>query len=407
MRSTQPARASIFGASLAVGMVLGAAAVPVRAEVFVLSTGGRVEGDLLNPDEVPRRSYEILAGSGARITLDARQVAEVLHVRPEVQEYERIRPNYPDTIAAQWALAEWCRERSLLDQRDVHLERIIELDPDHVEARRALGYGQIGGQWMRQDEVMAQRGYVRYQGRWRTQQEIDLLEERRARELVEKEWYQKLKRWRGWLGTDRDLQARQHIAAIDDPHAVPALAAGLKQDTFVPARLLYIERLGRIGSTAAGLALAESAIDDAIDEVRLSCLDQLQKRKCPEAVAYFVGKLKSKDNRVVNRAGLALGRMGDSSAVAPLIDALVTTHRYRIVTGNPGSISTTFPTGGTGGGGLAMGGGPTIVTRQLTNQAVLDALVALSGTNFNYNQQAWRAWYASQRRPARIDARRD
>ena len=390
-----------------IGVLLGYGGRIARAERFVLSGGGRIDGELLNPDESPRRTYEILTHSGARITLEVSQVKEITHVRPDVSEYERIRPSYPDTVEGQWALAEWCRQRNLFDQRDAHLERIIQLDPNHAPARRALGYGLIGGQWLRQDEVMAQRGYIRYKGRWRTQQEIDLLEQQRQTELVEKEWYQKLKRWRGWLGTDKELLARQSIAAIDDPAAVKALAAALEEDALLSARQLYIEILGKIGSDEAIQALAERAIEDPVEEVRLSCLDQLEKRKSPEAVAYFVSKLHSKDNRLVNRAGVALGRMGDPSAVGPLINALVTTHKVKIVTGNPGSISTSFGTGGTPGGGLAMGGGPKIVTQQLANQAVLDALVKLTGVNLDFDERAWKYWFASQRRGATIDGRRD
>ena len=57
--------------------------------------------------------------------------------RAEETEYERIRPTYADTAEAQWELAQWCREHKLPAQRTVHLRRVIELDPEHVEARRA------------------------------------------------------------------------------------------------------------------------------------------------------------------------------------------------------------------------------------------------------------------------------
>ena len=44
----------------------------------------------------------------------------------------------------------------------------------------------------------------------------------------------------------------------------------------------------------------------------------------------YVNALKSKDNEVVNLAGLALGQLNDPAAISPLIDALVTTHKYII-----------------------------------------------------------------------------
>jgi len=38
---------------------------------------------------------------------------------------------------------------------------------------------------------------------------------------------------------------------------------------------------------------------------------------------------------------------------------------------------------------------------------VLDALTAITGQNFGFNQAAWRRWYAAQKKPETIDARRD
>jgi hypothetical protein len=39
---------------------------------------------------------------------------------------------------------------------------------------------------------------------------------------------------------------------------------------------------------------------------------------------------------------------------------------------------------------------------------VLDALVALTGKNFNFDVQAWKYWFAGQKKPPeKIDGRRD
>ena len=124
-------------ATLAAVVMLSAAARTAPADVFVLSGGGRVVGELVNRDESPRQRYVVQTAEGAKVTLDAAQVRQVLHPRPDEAEYERIRPTYPDTAAAQWELAQWCREHKLTTQREVHLRRVIELDPNHAEARHA------------------------------------------------------------------------------------------------------------------------------------------------------------------------------------------------------------------------------------------------------------------------------
>ncbi len=376
------------------------------AEVFLLRGGGRVAGDLVNRDELPRKKYVVQVADGVQVTLDAGQVQKVLHLRADEAEYERIAPTYPDTVAGQWELAQWCRDHKLGPQRETHLRRVIELEPDHAEARRALGYSRVDGQWTTQDELMTKRGLVKYKGQWKYPQEIEVLENKRKLEAAQQEWCQKVKRWRGWLGTDRRDQGRQNIRGITDPAAVKALAIGLHDDRDPHARLLFIEALTKIDTFQAAMALAITAIYDEVEEVRLSCLDNLQTKPRPEVVAYFVRKLKDKDNAVVNLAAVGLGRMKDPSAIGPLIDAVWTTHTFKI--SQPGGDNAMSAGFGSGGGGLHVGGGPKYIKKQIPNQAVLDALVALTHRNFNFDKQAWKYWYAAQKKPPdAIDARRD
>lgn len=376
------------------------------ADVFVLVGGGRLVGELLNREESPRQKYIIQVADGAKVTLEPAQVEKVLHPRPEEIEYDRIRPTYPDTAAAQWEIAQWCREHRLAAQREAHLRRVVELDPNHTEARRALGYSQIDGQWATQEEVMLKRGYQRYKGQWKLPQEIDILEKKRQQESAQQDWFQKIKRWRGWLGSDRDDQARDGIRTINDPAAVKALTLGLRDDADPRVRLLFIEALAKIDTAEAARALAIAAVSDPVEEVRLTCLDYLQLKKRPDVAAYFVGKLKDKNNVVVNQAGVALGRMKDPSTIGPLIDALITVHKFKIA--KPGGDNAMSAGFGSGGTGMSMGGGPKIIHQSIPNQAVLDALVALTGRNFNFDKQAWKYWFAAQKKPAeKLDARRD
>lgn len=396
---------TVIGLVVAVVWVLAPPAM-ISGKVFVLRNGGQVEGELVNRDRSPDEPYVIETVNGGRITLARSQVKKVLARQPAEVEYEKIRPRYDDTIDGQWALAEWCRENHLNVRRKIHLRRILEIDPDHKKVRAALGYHQSGGKWVTQEEVMTKRGYRRYKGRWRSPQEIELLEKRREQESTEKAWFGKVHRWRGWLGGDRTELAQQNLAAIDDPSAVRALAAALENDPRRQAQLLYIAALGRIGTAEAVQVLAVRALEDPDEEVRLSCLDQLKKEKHPEAVGYFIGKLKHKDNRAVNLAGVALGQMKDPAAVGPLIDAIITVHKYKITKGKPGSTSATF--GNTGPSGLSVGSSTKTVRVPIKNQAVLDALVVITGgVNFSFDTEAWRCWFASRNDRSRLDARRD
>jgi hypothetical protein len=375
------------------------------AEVFVLAGGGRVVGEWINRDDSPREKYIVQAADGAKITLDPEAVQEILKPRPEEAEYERIRPTYADTAAAQWELAQWCREHKLKAQRETHLRRVIELDPNHVEARHALGYSQVEGQWTTPKEVMTKQGYVRRNGKWMTAQEIEVENKKQEQKAAQLKWLNDIKRWRGWLGGVRDDKARENIRAIDNPDAVKGLAVGMHDEDRSEVRKMLAAALSRVDTNEAALTLAYYAIFDEVDDVRETCLDHLSTKKRPDVIAYFVLKLRDKDNLIVNRAGICLGRMKDPSAIGPLIDALITVHKFKI--SKPGGDNAMSASFGSGGTGMSMGAKPTILRREIPNQAVLDALVALTGRNYVFDKQAWKAWYAGQKKaPERIDARR-
>ncbi len=403
-----------WGWTAVVGLVLCGA--ELNAEVFLLQNGGRVEGELLNPDQSPRTTYLIRTSEGAQIALETGQVAQVLRRQPVELEYEKIKPTYPDTVEGQWALAQWCLDHNLFTQRQEHLRRIVQLDPDHVEARRALGYSHIDGAWKTREEIMEARGYQWYRGQWRLPQEIELLQRKEQQESAEREWFTKIKLWRGWLGSNKEEAALKNFASIREPAAVRALATFLESESSPAVRKLYLETLARINTPEAVKILALQALEDPIEEIRLTCLDHLKTERRPEVVALFISKLKSKDNKTIRRAAIGLAAMKDPTAIGPLIDALITTHTYKInPPGGPNAMSATFGkgpggSGAPGGGtGMSFGGGPKMVKIPVQNQEVLDALIRITGVNYQFNVAAWKSWYAQQRKnqpsPV-IDARR-
>jgi hypothetical protein len=117
--------------------------------------------------------------------------------------------------------------------------------------------------------------------------------------------------------------------------------------------------------------------------------------------AYFEARMRDKHttNEIINRAGVALGRMKDPSCIDTLIEYLRTIHDQVIQQppGGPGAMNATFNKNGGGGGGLAMNQKPTVLHIPYNNQGVLDALVAITGQNFGFDQRAWHTWYMNQK----------
>ncbi len=394
--------------------VLGSLSVcPAWADVFVLQGGGEVHGELLNPDESPRKTFVVKTVSGGQVTLDAERVKKISRQSPAEVMYDRIRGKATDTIKDQWKLAEWCRKSGLPKQRRTHLARIIELDPNHADARHGLGYSQIRGRWITQETLMKEQGYVRYKGAWLLPQEIELSERERKEKLARLDWARKLKRWEGWLGSDKAGEAIAKIRAIDDPLAAGALARKLTDEKHAAprqVRLLYVEALGRLQASAGMNALVTASLYDVDEEIRISCLEQIVDNQYKPAVAKYVKALRDKQNPIVNRAANCLGYMKDPAAIGPLIDALVTTHSFQVQSAPPGQTTTTFGTGSntTRGGGFTFGGSKVkTIKQQFQNRDVLRALVTLTGGSFNYDERAWKKWYAARRKPQALDARRD
>ncbi len=375
------------------------------ADVFVLRQGGRLRGTWMNRQEPAPNQYLIRTEEGGLLKLDAAEVRLALPQDPRLAEYERRLERCADRVDGHWQLSEWCREQDLKEQRETHLQRILELDPDHARARHALGYSQIGGQWVTREGIQRRRGYQRYAGRWRLSQEIELLEATQAAEQAEKRWLTQMVRWREMLSTGAASEAYQGFAGLRDPHAVRGLAELLKQESYRQVKLLYIDALAQIGTSPAISALVDATLQDPDEEVFHACLDKVIRLRPPHVEKRYVEALKDENNVRLNRAAYALGRLEDKSVLSPLINALVTTH-YIVLPKPSDAYTATFaktdgggPAGGSplGGTGFSAGGEAQVIPRTVKNEEVLTALIRLSGgANFGFDQRAWRYWLDNQ-----------
>ena len=371
-------------------------------DVVHLQSGGRVVGRAVEAD-----GAVVVQTDLGRVVVDASEVSRVERQSAASAEYRRRTPTVPNTAPAQMTHALWCRDQGLAEEAERHLRRVVEIEPDHSEARRLLGYQRVGAAWMTRDEILAARGLVRWRGEHRTPQEVQLLEEQAQREAARAEQRRRFRALRS-AAEASDPQRRDEAFAelkrLAEPDAVPDLAAWYDDATDPVTRRRLVEALARAGVDAAYSKLGEVALRDPDPEARALALEALRPVNGPGLVAGFVRALRSNDNVVVNRAAEALATLGADSAVPALIDALQTKHRRR--TGADSGGTTYSFNAGSGQYGFG-GGGPKVIEGVATNPGVLAALVTLTAVNHQYDQAAWRAWLASREATVAIDLRRD
>ncbi|MDO4575618.1 MAG: HEAT repeat domain-containing protein [Planctomycetia bacterium] len=371
-------------------------------DLLRLKNGSAVPGKVLEPSRGKLTEYRFRTEDGIEFRIPASQVESLERGGSDSPEYQEQLAQAEDTVEGQLRIADWCEKHDLQGRAKVHWKRVVELDPDNEKARRKLGYRRtVDGVWRTTEEEMAEQGKVQYRGKWVTAQEKAYYEKKTQTASEVKRLTLAINKWRQDLGGKRNAEALANLEALTDPNAVPGLVEALKKDSRPQARKLYVKALGRIGTIDAFVVLRTMAVNDRDEEMRLTCLDILKVHPDKSLTDYFVSRLspKTSTNVQVNYAALALGELGDRTAVPALIEALTTLHKYKTGSGSAGQTSASFggSSAGSGGGGFSFGSSEKIISRPHDNEAVLEALKKLTGVNFLYNKQAWRQWLSQNR----------
>ena len=411
---------------LSVALCLAVAVAASRADCITLKNGGEIRGELLSDSKSVARgpAVAIRTLSGATVSVVRDEIAAVVRRRPVVEEYESRRRTAADTVARQWALAEWCRQNSLSRERLVHLQRVIELDPTHVAGHRGLGHVRQAGRWMTPDQRMASRGLVKHKGKHVLPQELDLIRQSDRISEAEKSWLRLVTQWQAWLAGERDDRRTTALARLNeirDPQAAPALARVFRDDPEEESRLVYVAVLSKIDGDQQVVHLAVQSIIDESQAVREAAIGAVRRKGAARALPVYLSTLKSPLNPFVNRAGAALGQVGDDAAIPPLIEALVTRHSYRAILPvddphSPGddaddpspivlgpSVELALPgrrmpsvVPSSDAPVVAPDGDEVEVEKAEENPGVLSGLTLLTGKNFGYDVEAWRNWHSSR-----------
>ena len=337
----------------------------------------------------------------------------------KIDEIDRNYNQYIDTIkddpASHWELYGWCGDQPqgrvrFKDQRQFHLERIAELDPNDSAAKRKLGYDFIKEQnrWVPEKLYQKTLGYEKRGTGWSPvlQREIDKgFDEVEALKGKRKSAF---RIWKKELAKGRlnPTVLREELFKICDPLGVVIVFEAAREEPNALIRAEYVKAIGRVPTRVALNALCVFAVEEDVVGTRESALALLgQEHYNPgAAVAVLATYLSSKSNAYVNRAAFGIGELGDQSATLALAAALVTSHMVK-----PGGQSGRINAGvGSDGNvnGLNMGGDQKPVMKSFSNKEVVDALKKVSDQNFGFNSEQWKDWYIKTHTHHDIQVRR-
>jgi hypothetical protein len=146
------------------------------ADKVHLAGGNVVEGKATRKGD--KVIVEIESGE---LTLPAESVERIESSQSDVQTFEtRYEKLKPGDIKGLIELANFCRDHDMRGREQQLLQKVIEVLPDHKEARARLGYVQTERGWITRDEQMRAQGLVLHDGQWITREQLLAIERAQA-----------------------------------------------------------------------------------------------------------------------------------------------------------------------------------------------------------------------------------
>ena len=149
------------------------------ADVVLLKGGGRLSGRV-----VEQTAEKVLVDVGDGIVGVSMDRVEKIEKGPStLDDYDTRAGKLTQQDVDGWrALAQWATTKGLSLQARTAYQRVLAIAPDDAEARLALGFVRVGGQWLTEEESYRARGFVKYDGEWMTPAEVQLAQSTAARE---------------------------------------------------------------------------------------------------------------------------------------------------------------------------------------------------------------------------------
>ncbi len=406
-------------ASLATRLAYSAAwiaCVAASADVILLKSGGRIEGEIL---ENGADGVHIQTAVGL-VVLPPDAIESIEDGVGSRDDYQQRAEQAEQTAAAQTELARWCGEVGLRAERDRHLKRALEIDPNHEPARLEAGFIRINGMWV--DARAPERAAASRPGspNAAASRPAPAEDPEKLIAAVQSDWFRRIRAIRDNMlesASERISEdGRRRILEIRDPLAILPMTRALSSGRPI-SRAVLVSALGQFQQDEATLNLALLALVDDAEDVRRDALVELIRRKDPRVIPQFREALATDSDRLVRRAAIALGALGASEAVPDLIDAL-TAQRRRVVEVPVYTYVQGYERCFDSAATVSLGGLSSVRVRPVAGVVfnpsgfadttyerrnvtvfrteVLEALRTITGQDHGFEVEAWRRWQQEQ-----------
>lgn len=171
--------------ALALSLALASAA---SADELVLKNGSAFSG--IVREEGDRVVVEMDFGTMSFKKVDVRSISRGPDPRSEFETKAKAATD----VKGMLELAAWAREKGLGTKSLELYRKILTVDADQPDARKALGYEKVGDLWLSGDDLMVARGFMKVNGRWLTKDSADRQAELQEAGRIENERVQLAKR---------------------------------------------------------------------------------------------------------------------------------------------------------------------------------------------------------------------
>ena len=128
-----------------------------RADIIHLKTG-RIEGKIVKRAE---GRVTIRTPAGIETTVNEKDILGVEERKTPRDIYKAMADKIGKADAeGHYALAVWCRDHDLKNEMNAELTAVLKIDPDHEQARLALGHVRTDGGWLTREAAMREKGMV-------------------------------------------------------------------------------------------------------------------------------------------------------------------------------------------------------------------------------------------------------